>query len=429
MKHWFTDVASFQRDQLGLFLDKARESNEPVVRLRLGLRRIWLATDPDFVRVLLKGDERIVDKGFFIRKLRPIVGNSVLTINGDENQRRRKALHTVLAKGTAKTYAAEMGATVREAAVQLAGTESFDALEVTAALTLRMICVAMFGKDVLTRSDEALVIAAVRQFEVDLATEVFRALPPTPWASRKIAERRQAARTMMNAVVSRVRKTASDSSILRALLDLGLCDEEIRDEIVTMLIAGHHTTGAASAWILYYLATVPGLADNLADEARRLSNADGELTSDALAQATVSQLAVKEILRLYPSAHWFSRDAREDIAIGNNVINSGDSIIICPWQLHRDERFWSRPNEFDLRRSFSSKAYIPYGGGPRACIGMALANMNLQLIALELASAYSFECADHGGKVRPLGSVTLIPPAIRLVPKLRLDRPNVIAAE
>jgi cytochrome P450 len=419
MKHWFSDVGHFRRDPLKFFLDRAASSDDPAIRLRLGPKRVWLVTDPTAARDILKQDEKLVDKGHFIRKLRPIVGHSLLTINGDENARRRRALHAVFTKGVSQKYVPEMSAVIREAASGLVYRNEFNAHALTAPLTLRMICVAMFGKGVLNRSDEALILNAVRLVEDDLAKELFRAAPATPWARRAQSKRRDEARYMTKIVVDRVRTSASESSVLAALIGLDLDDETIRDEIVTMLIAGHHTTGSAAAWIMYYLAREPQLAAQIAAEAFELTRSTGEFTYETLQRATVSAALVKEVLRLFPSAHWFARDARSAIEIGKVTIKRGDALIFCPWQLHRDPRHWSNADQFDVTRSFASKSYLPFGAGPRACIGLVLAQMNLPLLALEFASAFDLTFQDKIPAPMPSASVTLIPPAVELRAALR----------
>ena len=419
MKHWFSDVGQFRRDPLQFFLNKAASEDGPVVRLRLGPKRIWLVTDAEQVRELLKNDERDVDKGHFVKKLRPIVGHSLLTINGEENQRRRRALHAVFTKGVAHRYVPEMASVIREGAVDLARAQEFSAHGFTAPLTLRMICVAMFGKSVLSRADEELIIRAVKLVEDDLAEELFRPYPAMPWRARALTERRLQAREMMQIVVNRVRDRATHSSVLSALIALGLDDDAIRDELVTMLIAGHHTTGSAAAWLLYYLARDPQLAEHVADEAANSVDTGGEYTAEHLAQAHFSASFVREVLRLYPSAHWFSRDARRPLRLGQHQIRTGDSLLICPWQLHRDPRNWSRPDTFDITRSYTSKAYLPFGAGPRVCIGMSLAQLNLQLIALEIASAFALEFVGEPPLPMPTGSVTLVPPQMTMRALLR----------
>lgn len=416
MLHMFSDLTPFRRDPLAFLLERGRASQQPVARLRLGPKPVWLLTDPFHIKAILREDEVRVDKGRFVSKLRPIVGNSTLTISGAANRQRRGVLHAALARGTAQRFVPEMSAAIRETAANLVGLGDFCAHDVTAPLTLRLICIALFGKDVLSRGDEQAIIEAIRLVEDDVADELFRVSPVAlnPIGALGRRRRRRRALQMMDLVVDRVRDRAGDSSVLGALRDLGLSKAELRDEIVTMLLAGHHTTGSAAAWLLYYLAEIPGLGETLALEARQVSTPDGELRPDMLSRAKVSAAFVREILRLYPSAHWFSRDAKEDIVLGDQRIAKGDAILISPWHLHRDPRYWRNPEILDLSRSHSGSAYLPFGSGPRVCIGMGLALLELQLIALELSAGFEFRLLEGRPVGAPSASVTLIPPKIEL---------------
>jgi len=419
MQHWFADLPQFRRDPLAFLLERGCAAEQPLVRLALGPKRIWMVTDASLVKPILKASEAQIDKGYFIHKLRLVMGESSLTISGEEHRRRREALHATFARGTAQQYVPQMSAVIRELGAGLVKSGGFDAHEITAPLTLRLICLAMFGKDVLSRGDETAIVNAVKLVEDDLADELFRVVPRTPWGAISCRRRRAHARQIMDFVVRRIRDRASEDSAVGALKRLGLDDNDIRNEIVTMLLAGHHTTGSAAAWILYYLATVPGLADDIADEAAAISTADGELRPQALPRAERSQAFVREVLRLFPSAHWFSRDAKTELEIGGVQLRRGDAIIIAPWHLHRDPRWWSQPNEFNLDRSYGGQAYLPFGVGPRACLGMGLAMLELQLLALEFSAAFSLSIRGPVPQPMPIPSVTLIPPKISLELQVR----------
>jgi cytochrome P450 len=255
--------------------------------------------------------------------------------------------------------------------------------------------------------------------EDDLADELFRVVPLSPWAAYARNKRRAFARKTMNIVVQRVRAHAHDTSILRALETLGLSDEDLSNEVLTMLLTGHHTTGSIAAWLLYHLAAEPGLADRVAAEAASITDWNGEIQPERLKNAPVSLALVREVLRLYPSAWWFSREVKRPMEFGGRTLKRGTSLIVAPWQLHRNPRFWSDPDTFRLDRSYGSKAYLPFGLGPRTCVGMGLAMLELQLIALELSSAYAFGSVTPHPAPRPSPSVTLIPPEMRIEIRIR----------
>jgi cytochrome P450 len=186
-----------------------------------------------------------------------------------------------------------------------------------------------------------------------------------------------------------------------------------------MLIAGHHTAGTAGAWVLYYLATQPGLVDAARDEARALTDESGELRSEALKDADVSLALVNEVLRLFPSAWWFSREVIKPLEIAGVALAPGTSLIISPWQLHRDARFWPQPHAFRMDREHTGAAYMPFGAGPRVCVGMWVARLELQLLALQFAATYRVELVGQPPRPWPRASVTLIPPSINLSLQLR----------
>ncbi|HVL71797.1 MAG TPA: cytochrome P450 [Beijerinckiaceae bacterium] len=419
MRHWFSDLPAFRRDPLGFLLEKARAGTEPLEPLALGPKPVFLLRDPDLIRPLMRAGENEVDKGRLVHKLRPIVGLSSLVISGEEHKRRRAALHEHLARGEVERLIPQLSAEIRAFAGEICRNRLFDPHQVSARLALRLICTAVFGRRVLSPADEEALIVAVNAAEEDLADEMFRVWPLTPWAAFARGKRRAAAKRMMSVVVERLRKNAAETSALRSLEALGLAPDDLRDEILTLLLAGHHTTGSTAAWLLYHLAVQPGLGEAVAAEAARCSNRNGEITAEGLKKAELSYAFVREVLRLYPAAWWFSRELRTKAEFGGRKLPKGSSIIISPWQLHRDPNHWADPDAFRLDRSYTGRAYVPFGAGPRACIGMGLAMLELQLLALELASAYRFEHIDEEPPGRPKASVTLIPPPMRLWVQVR----------
>jgi cytochrome P450 len=371
------------------------------------------------IRPILKADEADIDKGRLIYKLREVIGTSSLTISGQAHRDRRAAIHRQLQEGLAGDYVEQIGATIRNWAVALSTQELVDAHAVTAPLALRVICAILFGPDALSRGDEAAIVEAVHLVEDDLAEEMFRALPHTPWAYLRKKRKLRWARQIMSAVVERTRKRATAASLLRAFETLGLQGEALRDEVLLMLLAGHHTTGTAAAWILYHLARDEALASKLAQEASQLSDTGGELTPASVRSASASRAYVQEILRLYPSTYWMSRELKRDQEVAGMRLKRGTSLIIAPWHLHRDPRHWDRPDTLDITRSFAGRAYMPFGLGPRACVGMGVALLELQLIAMEASLAFRLEVASEAPVGPPKPSVTLVPPpiALRIMPR------------
>ncbi|MEG6508233.1 cytochrome P450 [Methyloligella sp. 2.7D] len=411
----FADLSAFRRDPLGFMREKGNNSgNEPLVRLALGPNPIYLVASPEWVKPILNRSEEEIYKGAFIRKLRPAFGESFLLLTGDEHKRRRGVVHAKLGRSTVLEQVPAMAASIRQLAGSLAREESFDAHKITGPLTLRLISIALFGHQVLSPADEMALLRAVNLIEYELDQDMFRVIPRGPRAWLRRRRKYAEAHKIMELVVRRVRANAGQGSVLGSLEELGLSDSDIRDEILTMLLAGHHTTASAAVWLLYYLTTEPGLADRIAQECMAITDGGGDIVAADLKNAPLSMALAREVLRLYPSAWWFSRETKKPVEIAGHKLKKGTSLLFCPWQLQRHPDYWDDPDNFRLDRSFNNKSYIPFGVGPRTCVGMGVALLELQLLALEFASAYSMSLVSEMPAPAPKVSVTLIPPPIEL---------------
>jgi cytochrome P450 len=283
-----------------------------------------------------------------------------------------------------------------------------------------MISMILFGPNALSAGDENALVEAVHLVEDDLAADMFKIVPDLPWVRRRKKKKLAEGRKIMSLVVNRARAKAAESSLLRSLAPLNLSDEELNDEVLLLFLAGHHTSGTAAAWLLYHLATNESLCTAIAHEARAVSDDTGEIRPDLLKNATLSLAAGRETLRLFPSAYWLSREAKQTVELGGYKFKRGTSFLMSAWHLHRDPRYWDRPEEFDISRPhMKNPAYIPFGAGPRACVGMGVGLLELQLLALEMAASLEFKDVSPYPAPRPKPSVTLIPPQIRIEVGLR----------
>lgn len=416
----FGDLPAFQRDPLGFFLERGTQARTPFVKLSMGFSPVYLVADPGFIKPIMKADEGQIDKGRLIYKLREIIGQSSMVLSGERHQERRAVIHQHLARGLASNYVPQISAIIRRQAALLAREKVFDAHAVTAPLALRIISMILFGTGALSRGDESALVEAVHLIEDDLAAEMFKIVPDLPWVRRRKKRKLAEGRKIMAFVVERARRKAAASSLIRSLQALNLTSEELADEILLLFLAGHHTSGTAAAWLLYHLAIDRTLCTAIAEEARAISDDAGEICPDRLPNAQLSLSASRETLRLFPSAYWLSRETKQPIELGGMKFRAGTSFIISPWHLHRDSRFWTHPEKFDPQRQhMKNPAYIPFGAGPRACVGMGVGLMELQLLALEMASALEFRSVSPVPAPLPAPLVTLIPPPIRIEVGLR----------
>lgn len=427
MKQKFSDVSAFRHDPLRLFAQKGFGSSAPLVQLNLGFKPVYLVTDPLLARAVLKTEESKIDKGYLVQKLRKVIGTSSITMSGPEQQKRRAIIHQHLARGIMNDYVPEIAGLIRRHAAFLVRESEFVAHDVTAPLALRIVASLLFGRDVLTSGDESALMKAVYTAETQMADGLFRIFPRTPWKAWRDYQERKLSREIMAVVVDRVRSRATSTSLLRAFDALNLTTEELRDEILLLLLAGHHTTGNAAAWVLYFLATEPGLADKIRKENLSLITDAGEIDPLRLPRAEFSLRLAREALRLYPPFYWFSREVREPTELGGKQLHKGTSLIISPWQIQHDPRNWPEPDKFRIDRTYNSPAFLPFGLGPRACVGIGLGLLELQLLALEIATACDVEILSEVPAPAPTPAVTLLPPRIRL--RLRPRAPVSVVAQ
>ncbi|MBU3887938.1 cytochrome P450 [Methylosinus sp. KRF6] len=408
----FSDLPAFQRDALGFFLEKGANATAPLVELRVGFDPVYLVADPTTAKAVLKADEAVLDKGKLIWKLREVIGRSMLTISGPEHRQRREAVHREFAQGVGGPYVPIMCSVITEWIAEMVRAGEFEAHKATATLALRIIASLVFGKGVLTPDDERAMTEAVALAEDDLAAKVFQVLPDLPWNYVRKKRKLAAARATMAEIVEKTRRRASDASLIRTYERIGLDDETMRDEILLMLLAGHHTSGTAMAWTLYHIAIDPAIASRLAEEARKVVTDTGELTASSIRRAPVSKAFVQEVVRLYPSTYYMSRETKCEHEVGGVRLRKGTSLVISPWQYHRDPRYWVRPETFDMDREFAGDHYMPFGVGPRACVGLSVAMLELQLLALEFAAALEPTVTTQIPAPPPKPVITLVPPSI-----------------
>jgi cytochrome P450 len=413
-KHWFSDVKAFQLDPLALLSERALQSDDQIFPLALGPAPVFFVNDPALVKPLMKTNEEILDKGRLVKKISSVVGESSLTLSGEAHKKRRAVLHERMSRGVANTYIGEMAANIRAVSAQLAKENTFRADIVGGTLALKLASVALFGHRVLSPGDELAIMSAFHTLEADLQAAMFRFLPRSPWKYFADQQRKKNALRTMDIVIRKVTSAASESSVLLALREASMSDDEIRNELTTMIIAGFHTTGSAVAWICHYLANQPEIVDSIRREHKSVSDETGEIISGRLNDAKISLAFVKEVLRLYPSAWWLTRELKQDLEFNNQKFKSGTTFIIAPWVYHRNPKYFENPNAFSLNREHSGAAYLPFGVGHRACVGMGVSMLELHLIVLEMASTFNFTQLTPASKLKPRAGITLNAPEMNI---------------
>ncbi len=420
---------SFLRHALD-FLLEMRERYGDVVSVPT-LSGPWTLTfHPDGVRHVLQENHRNYNKDvpdYHVLSL--ALGNGLLTNDGGSWLKQRRliqpAFHRerVAAFGTLMTETTfrwtqrwETGGFI-ETGKPLALTQE------VSSLTLSIAGKALFGTDLSTEYEE--VGRALTTVNHLLAKAFY-----LPWIlSLPTPQRRhlRVARSTLYTVVEQIirerrgrRETHGD--LLDMLLEArdeergeGMTDQQVRDEVLTLLLAGHETTANALSWTLFLLAEHPHIEARLQEDYQRVLNGRPALIED-LPQLPFTRMVVEEAMRLYPPAWGLGRRALGNDEIGGYAIPKGTYVLVFPYVTHRHPAFWERPGEFDPER-FSAPlaagrhrfAYFPFGGGPRLCLGNQFALYEAQLILATILSRY---------QLRPLpGTVVTPEPLVTLRPR------------
>jgi cytochrome P450 len=291
--------------------------------------------------------------------------------------------------------------------------EVTDVAALTLQLALDVVGRALLSADLSSQADKLLkATSAAAQLIVRLGRSVVPVPPnwPTPLNWRLTAARRELDVLCLRLIESRRAGTSGDD-LVGLLIDSGLTDQEIRDELVTMIVAGHETVAASLAWTLMLLAEDQRAQDRLRAEVCEL---DGPVRMTATSRQTPwTRAVVDEALRLYPPAWVISRRSREPDRIGGHEVPAGTMAIISPWLLHRRTESWPEPEVFRperfLHESGPRADYLPFGMGPRLCIGREFALGEMAIVLSRVLAKYRLTVPDGWSRPRPEAVVAAHP--------------------
>jgi cytochrome P450 len=420
-------LPAIRKDPLQMLQQAAAEFGD-VVRMRFGAVTAHMISHPDGVQRVLVENSRNYGKqtrGFL--KLREILGDGLLTAEGETWRRHRRmaqpAFHRQRLASFGDTMAREAERTAERWKEMGARGEVVDVAQEMARLTLQIIGRTMLTRDVALEADRVgsaltyLLHAANRRTSrvIDLPQGI-----PTP-GNRRFAAALRALDGVVNQIIAERRGAAQRPEDLLTLLletrdeETGepMTDRELRDEAMTIFLAGHETTANALTWSFYLLSRNPSLGRTLRDELERELRGNPSLAD--LPRLKLTRAVIEEALRLYPPAWLISRSVTEDDEIGGFHIPARSIVFVCPFIVHRDARVWENPEGFDPDRfqperaaSIPRGAYFPFGAGPRQCIGASFASMEAQLVLATLWRRFRLDLVP-GRPIEPEPSITLRP--------------------
>ncbi|HZT78594.1 MAG TPA: cytochrome P450 [Gemmataceae bacterium] len=421
---WLTGtLAEFSRDRLGFMARCARDYGD-VVATRLGPYPVWFLFRPDLIEEVLVNQARNFTKHFALRLNPLVLGNGLLTSEGDFWLRQRRLIQPAFNRQRLAGYAPAMVAAARRMLDRWAPGAAIDVPAEMMRLTLEIAAETMFGARVGPEADT--VADALRVLQQSFVNRFGRLVRLPVWVPtpRNVRLRRAVARLdeiIYRFIGARRRSGADRGDVLSLLLHArdeddgtGMTDKQLRDEAMTLFLAGHETTALALTWAWYLLATHPEA------EARLLAEADVQLAGRPPAAEDAPRLryaewVALEAMRLYPPAYAVGREALAACDLGGWRLPAGMTVLMSQWVVQRDPRWFDRPDEFrperwagDAAQRLPKYAYFPFGGGPRLCIGNTFAMLEMVLVLAAIAQRCRFTLAP-GQKVEPQPSFTLRP--------------------
>ena len=395
-----------------------------VLGFRLGRENIVFLGEPALVGEVLVDKDGAWIKDKVTRDLSSFLGQGLLTNEGAAWRRQRKLIAPPLTRKHIAGYADAMVRRTVEYVRALRDGDTRDVHADMSAVTLEIVTETLFGASL--GSDPSKVGRAIDGVMGDFQELVQtwrRFFPSTvPFAARRrtAASAREIDAVVFEVIQSRRRTGERGDDLLSRLLEArddegsGMSDGQLRDEAVTLFVAGHETTANALSFALMLLGDHPEVDARVGEEVARVL-AGRPATADDVAALRVTDAVARETMRLYPPAHIIGREATRDVALGPYALPKGTAVLISPWALHRDPRFWPDPLAFRPGRWLDGSAegapknaYLPFGGGPRVCIGNHFAQMELVLVLATLAQRVRFERAS-GAPVRVQAAITLRP--------------------
>jgi cytochrome P450 len=426
------DLAALTADPLGEFVRRSRQG--AAVPLKIGLTQGHLVSDPALVRHVLLDNIDNYDKHTpAFDAVRVVLGNGMLTSGGGFWKRQRRIAQPAFHGESVRHFAPIMTRLAAETAAEweraAAAGEPVDACTDMMRVTLRIVAETLFGDDLAGDAAEV-----NRVFPVILACLAARAsspLRPPLWLPTANNRWLRPALASLNAIVERLiamkrrrlRTGGGPQGGHRDLLTIlmlardaetgeAMSDAQLRDEVMTLMIAGHETTANALSWLWVLLDRHPDEQERLRTELVTATGGSAPTVED-LPRLPRMKAVIQETLRLYPPVWMFDRRALGPDDLAGTKVARGDLVIFCPYAIHRLPDLWSdpeafRPERFEAGREEQKNkfAYLPFSAGPRTCIGNSFAMIESQIIVGTLLSRFRARLADPA-PLTPQPRVTL----------------------
>jgi len=407
---------------LATFTRWTREFGD-ILYYRAGWIPVYFLNHPNYVEEVLVNQYQSFMKDRVVRNARWLFGDGLLTSEGDSWLRQRRIIQPAFHRERIASYANTMVTYADAMLSTWKDGESRNVHDDMMHLTLQVVAKLLFSLDVDQEKEKiatALNILIGRGERGRMILPPFLRYLPTPgmarvrWAARQldeisyqiIRERRIHPNGNMDMLAMLMQAKDEDGN--------GMSDQQLRDEAITFLLAGHETTALTLSWTWYLLSQNPEIEKRLHQEIDQVLAGSLPENRD-LAQLTYTERVIKESMRIYPPSWAVARTLMKDIEVGGYHVPSGANVVMSQWVMHRDERFFRDPEKFDPDRWSPERArevpkysYFPFGAGPHGCVGQTFAMMEAILLLATIAQKFRV-CIPSDHQVLPMPIVTLRP--------------------
>ncbi len=410
-----------QQNPLDYFTAMAQKYGD-VSGMRIGKFRSLFINHPDLIEDVLVNNARLYYKGRILRANKYLFGEGLLTSEGDFWLRQRRLAQPAFHRARVNAYAATMAEYAEQLIATWRNGEARDIHEEMMQLALRIVSKTLFDADVTRDAKE---IGETLDVLLQIAANFGRTILVPLWVPSPRNIRAKLGIKRLEKVIYRIiaerRANGRDTGDLLSILlhaqdedGSHMNDRQLRDETITLFLAGHETTANTLAWTWWLLAQNPAVEKKFHEEL------DGALGGrvpevDDLPKLAFLNNVLTESLRLYPTAWGMARLAAEEHEIAGYPVRPGYGVAFAQWVIHRDARWFDAPLEFrperwdnGLAKQLPRFAYFPFGGGPRQCIGNTFALMEASVVLATIGQKFRFQLIPNH-KVTPLASITLRP--------------------
>jgi cytochrome P450 len=432
------NLLDYRRDPLE-FLTRCVRDYGDFVPIRLGPYDAVVVNDPADIEQVLAETNSNYGRYLLARLSGSLMGKGLFTSEGPLWQRQRKLLAPAFHRRVVSGFADIMTSTANHVVDDWQDGADIEVMAEMARITVQNVSKSLFDADVATDASDVADALTVVFDTFQARLESPYPLPewvPTPSNRRFIRARKRLDETIYRIIRQRRRSGEQPPDVLSLLLgdqtqpDGVMTDKQLRDEVMALFIGGHEPVAGGLSFTWYLLAKYPRVAMKLREELDEVLGGRAPTVED-LSRLPYTEAVVKESLRLYPPAWAFDRKALVDCEIGGRPVRKGTLILIVQWALHRDPRRFEAPEEFRPERwqeglagRLPKYAFLPFGGGPRFCIGNAFAMLEMQLVVATIAQRVRLDLAP-GATAVPQPSITLRPRGgIDMVVRTRASAPG-----